>query len=345
MNQFLIMILLMSFGKPVFSQAPPLPRHYICYKVSGPIVLDGKLNEESWKAASWSDAFLDIEGPEMPAPAEQTHIKMLWDDSSLYIGGHIETKNIWATLTEHDGIVFHDNDFEIFINPDGNNHNYGELEFNAFGTLMDIFLGKPYRNGGFPIFGWECKGIQYAVSYNGTINNPSDEDTAWNIEIKIPLKSIVDLQKFKKPIETGTQWRINFSRVQWDVKVENNSYQKLRKPEHNWVWSPQWVINMHRPEYWGYLQFSEKKVGTAEDIFLTDKDWLIKMQLMAVYEAEAQFYKTHQKFTNDFSKLKMPGYVELDKLSLEAKDRRFVAKYKNAEKELSVDEAGLLAIE
>jgi hypothetical protein len=41
----------------------------------------------------------------------------------------------------------------------------------------------------------------------------------------------------------------------------------------------------------------------------------------------------------------MPGYVELDKLSLEAKDKRFVAKYKNAEKELSVDESGLLAIE
>jgi hypothetical protein len=46
----------------------------------------------------------------------------------------------------------------------------------------------------------------------------------------------------------GTEWRIDFSRVEW-----------LKKPEENWVWSPQGVINMHVPDRWGYLEFKGKK--------------------------------------------------------------------------------------
>ena len=345
MNKVLALILLFCLNKNVSSQVPPSPAHYVCYKIDDDINIDGRLNEHSWKSAQWSDPFQDIEGPAKPQPTEQTHVKMLWDDSSLYIGAHIETKNIWATLTQHDSIVFHDNDFEIFINPDGNNHNYGEMEFNALGTLMDIFLEKPYRDGGFPIFGWECKGIQYAVSYEGTINDPSDVDTAWNIEIKIPLSSLLDLERGKKHLAAGTQWRINFSRVQWNVVVENNSYVKLHEPEHNWVWSPQWAINMHRPEYWGYLQFSSQKVGSNEDVFFTDTNWDTKMQLMAVYAAEKHYYAAEHRFTNDFSQLNLPEYVAINKLSLQSDGDQFILKTIGSDKILSVDQAGLLLAE
>ena len=345
MNKVLAIILLINLNNNVSGQVPPSSAHYICYKISDQINIDGKLNEPSWKLAQWSDPFLDIEGPGKPRPTEQTHIKMLWDDSNLYIGARIETKNIWATLTQHDGIVYHDNDFEIFINPDGNNYNYGEMEFNALGTLMDIFLEKPYRDGGFPIFGWECKGAQYAISYEGTINKPSDVDTAWNIEIRILLSSLIDLESGKKPPAAGTQWRINFSRVQWNVKIENNSYTKLPEPEHNWVWSPQWAIDMHRPEYWGYLQFSSKKVGTVEDAFLTDTNWAIKMQLMSVYYAERLYYKTAHQFTGDFSQLKLPEYVALNNLSLQSDGDQFTLRATGSDKVFSIDQAGLLMIQ
>src|ERR1700754_377483 len=62
----------------------------------------------------------------------------------------------------------------------------------------------------------------------------------------------------------GTIWRINFSRVEYDTKVENGQNVKLKDevtgrdlPEHNWVWSAQGVINMHYPERWGFLVFSD----------------------------------------------------------------------------------------
>jgi hypothetical protein len=210
---------------------------------------------------------------------------------------------------------------------------------------MDIFLEKPYRDGGFPIFGWECKGIRYAISFEGTINNPSDVDTAWNIEMIIPLSSIRDLQRGKKTITAGTQWRINFSRVQWNVKAENNTYYKLHEPEHNWVWSPQWAINMHRPEYWGYLQFSTHQVGTDKDVFLADSNWSVRMQLMAIYDAEKQYNKTGDQFTDDLSQLKLPEYVVLNNFLLKSDGDQFTAKTIAFDKVLSIDQTGLLAAE
>jgi|GEM_PF-5265226 len=42
--------------------------------------------------------------------------------------------------------VFYDNDFEVFIDPDGDTHRYYELEINAFGTEWDLFLDRPYRD-------------------------------------------------------------------------------------------------------------------------------------------------------------------------------------------------------
>ena len=43
-------------------------------------------------------------------------MKMLWDDEALYVGAWMEEPQVVATLTERDSVIFHDNDFEFFIN-------------------------------------------------------------------------------------------------------------------------------------------------------------------------------------------------------------------------------------
>ena len=67
------------------------------------------------------------------------------------------------------------------------------------------------------------------------------------------------------PPRAGHSWRVNFSRVEWDFDRYKDGY--LRKdgpPCDNWVWSPQGVINMHIPEMWGHVIFSDVVVGTKE---------------------------------------------------------------------------------
>src|SRR5262245_3941728 len=109
----------------------PHPKGYVCYRAPSPIVIDGDLKDAAWEAAPWTDAFVDIEGDKKPKPLFRTRAKMLWDDEALYIAAELEEPHVWATFTEHDSIIFYDNDFEVFLEPDNDNHMYGELELNA----------------------------------------------------------------------------------------------------------------------------------------------------------------------------------------------------------------------
>jgi hypothetical protein len=96
---------------------PFAPRRYVCYRVPSRLNIDGKLDEQGWAAAAWSDAFIDIEGDGRPRPPFRTRVKMAWDDEFFYVAAEMEEPDVWATLTERDSVIFHDNDFEIFIDP------------------------------------------------------------------------------------------------------------------------------------------------------------------------------------------------------------------------------------
>lgn len=289
----------------------PHPKGYVCYQ--GTPVLSGKMDDSAWANAPWTDVFVDIEGDVRPAPTWETRVKMLWDEEYFYVGAKLTEPHIWATLTEHDSVIFHDNDFEVFIDPDADNHQYYEYEINALGTDWDLRLVKPYRDGGPALNEWEIPGLKRAVHVEGTLNDPNDEDSWWGVEIAFPWSVLQEFNTRKRgsgsrppvplPLEhyrgfapdPGDQWRVNFSRVEWDVVVEGGKYVKVPgRPEHNWVWSPQYAIDMHRPELWGYVQFSHMPPGT--DAFHPDAAWETRCRLMDVYWAQKAFFEKEKRW-------------------------------------------------
>ena len=203
------------------------PKSYVVNYTGKPPLIDGDITDSVWQQAQSTADFEDIEGDLKPHPPLQTNAKMLWDDSCLYIAAQIHDPNVWATITHHDDIIFRDNDFEVFINPNNNTHQYFELEFNALNTVFDLFLNKPYRNGGNAMINWNAEDLRSAVKVQGTLNNASDTDKGWTIEIAIPFKAISLGNNVQVP-QNGTLWRINFSRVEWDTRVVNGKYVKLK---------------------------------------------------------------------------------------------------------------------
>ena len=189
---------------------------------------------------------------------------MLWDEKFLYVFAKLYENHIWGDITKRDEVIYYNNDFEVFINPNDDVFSYGEIEINALGTEWDLFLNRPYRLRGKADSSWDINGLKSAVDISGTLNDPNDLDDYWTVEIAIPLKEIEKLNTSRKDekVISGDVWRINFSRVNWDFEINNGVYSRKKEngkylPEYNWVWSPQGIINMHVPENWGYLVFSE----------------------------------------------------------------------------------------
>ena len=298
------------------------PRGYVCYRAAKPPSLNGKLTDVVWDSAAWSDEFVDIEGDKKPRPRQRTRMKMMWDDQYLYIGAQLFEEHVWATLTKHDSIIFQDNDFEVFLDPDGDSHLYAELEINALNTTWDLLLPRPYKDGGKAIDAWEIPGLKTAVHVDGTLNDPRDIDRGWTVEIAWPWTSLAELTKVAPP-KDGEQWRINFSRVEWQHEIVDGKYRKIKgKAEDNWVWSPQGVIDMHRPERWGIVQFSIGKPGTVD--FRPDPAADARHLLHRVLYAQRDYRKATGKWAKGLGDLKLTG-AKFDSVELETTRTGFEA--------------------
>jgi hypothetical protein len=286
-------------------QLPFEPRSYACMRAPKEIRIDGNLDEPAWIVAPWTEPFTDIEGALRPAPYLNTRVKMLWNDRGLYVAAVLKEPQIWANLTERDDIIFFDNDFEIFIDPDGDSHEYYELEMNALGTLWDLFIEMPYRDEHTSLNGWNIPGGELAIGVEGSVNDPSDTDKEWDVEMLLPWKAFEEFAHGDCPPKPGDFWRINFSRVEWETEVQNGKYVKIPdKSEHNWVWSPQGLVAMHYPERWGYVFFSDKVVGTPGISFVIPEAELAKQYLYRLYYAEKQYWMNKGSFTNSLRKLR-----------------------------------------
>ena len=119
------------------------------------------------------------------------------------------------------------------------------------------FNGVGYKNHprglrtGF--FQWDFPGLQSAVYLDGTINDSSDRDRGWTVELALPWAGMDVLAKGDKrnvPPEDHDVWRMDFSRF--------NQY-KEAPPANDpggWAWSPHGVWDSHVPECFTYIHFS-----------------------------------------------------------------------------------------
>jgi hypothetical protein len=280
------------------------PKTYVAAKITSPIVIDGDDADVSWDKVEWTDLFEDISTDEKPKYG--TKVKMLWDETNFYILAKMEEPHVWANLKQRDTIIFYNNDFEVFIDPDSDTFNYYELEINALNTAWDLFLSKPYReNDNVVLNDWNITGLKSAVKIKGTLNNPTDTDEGWVLEIAIPWAAYRKSYN-EKNVPADQFWRVNFSRVNWEHTITNGSYERKKDangkflPEYNWVWSPMDVINMHEPEKWGYVYFSSKE---GKDSFTIPQEEKVRWELYSLYRAQKQYFEKHKVWAKSITSL------------------------------------------
>lgn len=321
-----------------------LPKTYVARHTNAVMKIDGKLTEPGWRRAPWTDEFVDILGASIPSSDSDlkkddpnqilpTKVKMCWNDQYLFVAAELTEPQLWGNLTKRDAIIYNDNDFELFISPTGDTRNYFEIEVNARGTILDLFMTKPYRNNGRALISWNAGGIKKAVTLHGTLNKPGDDDSLWVVEMAIPFTAL-QLWPHKAMPAPEELWRINFSRVEWDLAVTDSGYTRKRDKygsilaEHNWVWSPQGIKAMHAPERWGYLFFARDE-SYHPQVSLSE---LQKNGLWQLYYLQEAYLHKNNSYASNLGDLGISGQhikvgsgetEQLYPLKMEATSRQF----------------------
>jgi hypothetical protein len=213
------------------------------------ITIDGRLDEPAWKAAESTGPFVDVRtGQQNPALPTQGSVKLLWDDKFLYVGFEVSDKKVhggWPAGAR-DAHLWEKDTVEMMLDPDGDgdNKDYYEIQVNpqnlVFDTQYDDY-NSPNGNGRGP-FGHEewSANLVSAVQVHGTLDDDSDEDQGYTVEMEIPWASFTKAQKV--PPAPGTTWRMNF------YAMKNNG---------GTAWSPILGMgNFHRASRFGRVRWT-----------------------------------------------------------------------------------------
>jgi hypothetical protein len=162
---------------------------------TGPIRLDGLLDEPVWRSAAPATGFLQAEPSEGQRASERTEVRVAYDGTNLYIGA-----------------MLYDADPDQFVVTDIKK-DFSEAEQDAFSVILDTFRDR--RNG--YVFSTNpegARGDQQVANEGREINASWDAvwrvETArsaegWSVEMEIPFRAL----RFEEGVET---WGINFSR-------------------------------------------------------------------------------------------------------------------------------------
>ena len=97
------------------------------------IIVDGNLNEASWRGAALTTPFTFWDGTPVP-PFLGTTAKMVWDDTYLYVAFAAIDGNVYATYTSRDARLWEQDNYEVFVTIPGTT-GYVEVEGSPIGTI------------------------------------------------------------------------------------------------------------------------------------------------------------------------------------------------------------------
>ncbi|MEO9891413.1 carbohydrate-binding family 9-like protein [Aurantibacter sp.] len=174
-------------------------------KASEKIEIDGKSNETIWQKTESRtfDYFYNIVNPD---DKQQTTIRMLWDDDNIYLFYDMQDHYLTARETKRDGEPYLDDCAEIFFitAPDSLDTHFG-YELNLNKASNDFIYFNDFYDGKSIAFKKYDPDFKIEITHNGTINDNSDIDVGWTMELAIPIANFGKLGEIV-PIKTGNRW-------------------------------------------------------------------------------------------------------------------------------------------
>jgi len=216
-------------------------------KTKEPIIVDGQMTEAIWRKteAIKLDHFYRLEASDVK---QQTNFRMAWDDENLYVFFYFVDKYLNAKQMKRDGQPYLDDCGEIFIIPvpDSLDTHFG-FELNLYKASNDfVYFNNYYKEKDYVLKAFNPE-FSVETSYEGTINNNSDKDVAWSLEMAIPF---INFYSLRNPAKNGSKWAFMV------VRQDCNAFED--RPSTSTIF-PIYDISkgVHQSKHFGLMQFVE----------------------------------------------------------------------------------------
>ncbi len=220
---------------PPLQTAQALPEYHV-HRTPRPPIIDGILTDKVWSLAEAVTLRGSFDGRK---PTLRTEARLLYDDAFLYVSFDCEDPDVWGTMLKRDDPIYNEEVVEIFIDANADGRTYNELEVSPNNTLFDAYF--PERRQGMDT-SWDS-GAKTAVQVRGTLNDPSDHDEGWSVEMAIPIARLAEVPHL--PPQRGDRWRFNLYRLE----------HLGRKTIEGQAFSPLFVGDFHHLPRFGWLVF------------------------------------------------------------------------------------------
>jgi hypothetical protein len=221
----------------------PEPRSTVVPRIASGVKIDGVLDEPAWQKAARVAPFgrNDSTTPARVA----TEVRLWYDEAALYLGWVCTDYDIQATFTQRDSRFWEEEVVEFFVTPSALDR-YFELQWNPLGGTFDAIIANDLGPDGQSRqfkgdWSYTARNMTFAVRVDGSVQNSSDRDQRWTVEVRIPF---ADLNV--APPKNGDVWRGSFYRFNRDHDGEAEQLS----------WSPTIWPGFHQPARFGFLRFS-----------------------------------------------------------------------------------------
>ncbi|HZA52421.1 MAG TPA: sugar-binding protein [Myxococcaceae bacterium] len=209
---------------------------YVVRHTAKPPAIDGDLGDAAWGDAQAVQLRNSFDGSDT---ALRTTARLLYDERYLYVAFDAQDPDVWGTLMARDEPIYTQEAVEIFLDADADGATYNELQVSPNNVVFDAYF--PARRQGMDL-SFDSRATT-AVKVRGTVNNPSDRDEGWTVEMRIPYEPLAKVPRV--PPVRGDRWRFNLYRLE----------HLQRKTVEGHAFSPLFVGDFHHLPRFAWLVF------------------------------------------------------------------------------------------
>jgi len=214
------------------------------------MVIDGEMNEQSWNNVE-ERSLEYIYNATQKSDKQKTTVRILWDSTYIYAFFKADDKYLTTRETKKDGTPYLDDCAEIFLIPVPKPlDTHFCFEVNLNNAVNDIIFFNNYYQGQNIGFKPYDSNIIVKSKSMGTVNDNSDIDIGWQIEMAIPIESFGFLKNFS-PVKTGNKWLFLALRQDRNEIVGERRITSTLFPIYDIS------KDSHQPQHFGFLEFVE----------------------------------------------------------------------------------------